>query len=144
MSEPNVSSPARLIDHVAVVTADADRTAAWYQRTLGLRVVRDEFVVAADIRLVWLYPDGIVARGVAAAVQVVEPGESGAARTFLEQHGEGLHHICFAVDDIEAALRDVGQSAKNVFVGGYGLPCAFLTDAPGRTVIEFVQRPTIV
>ncbi|MEW2571855.1 VOC family protein [Streptomyces sp. NPDC047070] len=132
--------PARLIDHVALVTGDADRVAAWYRQQLGLYVAHDEFVEAAGVRLVWLYPDGVTQSGSAAALQVLEPRRPGTAMTFLTERGEGLHHVCFAVDDVAASLAAAGQPPSDAFTGGYGLPCAFLNDHSTGTVVELVQR----
>ncbi|MEK8173770.1 hypothetical protein NKH77_47070 [Streptomyces sp. M19] len=45
------------------------------------------------------------------------------------------------MDDIASSLAGAGQSADDVFVGGYELPCAFLTENCGTTLVELVQRP---
>ncbi|MFS8201686.1 VOC family protein [Streptomyces sp. CWNU-52B] len=141
MSESAAAPHARLIDHVAVITHDADRTVAWYAQHLGLIPTHDEYVEAAGVRLAWLYPTAVEAGGEAAALQILQPLRPGPAMTHLQQRGEGLHHICFAVEDLEKSLLAAGQSPDDAFVGGYGLPCAFLEPGPGSTVIELVQRP---
>ena len=41
-----------------------------------------------------------------AFLQLVEPLDPASAlATWLDEHGEGLHHICFGVDDVPAAAR---------------------------------------
>ena len=40
-------------------------------------------------------------------MHLLEPqSEDSAIGKFLARRGEGLHHICFEVDDIEARMRD--------------------------------------
>ncbi|MCA1184888.1 MULTISPECIES: VOC family protein [unclassified Saccharopolyspora] len=139
MAEPLVS--AGPIDHVALITGDADRTARWYAEHLGLHVVRDEFVDAVGVRLVWLYPRGCSPGGTAAGLQLLEPHRPGPPLTHLRERGEGLHHFCFAVDDLDAVLRSAGQPPEDAFTGGFGLPCAFLAESAGGELVELVQRP---
>ncbi|MEO3750979.1 VOC family protein [Streptomyces sp. B6B3] len=144
---PDVAEPraggtvASLLDHVAVASRDADRTASWFERTLGLRRAREEVVEDAGVRLVWLYPAGRNAGGPAAATQIVQPLREGPVARHLDEHGEGLHHVCFAVPDLARSLDDLAESADQVFTGGYGYPCAFLRRQPPGCAIELVERP---
>ena len=40
-------------------------------------------------------------------LELLEPlGDASTVGKFIEKRGEGVHHICFEVDDIEASLRD--------------------------------------
>ena len=67
-------------------------------------------------------------------------------KEFLDDKGEGLHHILFRVRDIDATLKkftdqgiDVLQQDK--FVGGGGL--AYMgTDRIGGIIIEVIQFPS--
>jgi LAO/AO transport system kinase len=47
-------------------------------------------------------------------LELLEPlGASSTVASFLEKRGEGMHHVCFEVDDIEKALADfAAQGAK--------------------------------
>jgi methylmalonyl-CoA/ethylmalonyl-CoA epimerase len=53
--------------------------------------------------------DGARIRGFAAGdslVELLEPREPGSPISkFLEKRGPGIHHVCFAVDDLDAALE---------------------------------------
>lgn len=132
-------TPARRIDHVAVATRDAGSAADWYVQHLGLRRVHDERVEEAGTRLVWLEPDGESLPGTA-RFQIVEPLRPGPVATYIEEHGEGLHHVCFVVDEAGAFLEQRGEEAQQVFRGGFGLPCAFLKRTPPGVNIEIVQK----
>jgi methylmalonyl-CoA/ethylmalonyl-CoA epimerase len=66
-------------------------------------------------------------------------------KEFLDQRGEGIHHILFNVRNLDKALEISQQKGIEVlqqdrFVGGGGL--AYLgTDQPGGIIFEVVQRP---
>lgn len=64
---------------------------------------------------------------------------------FLETHGEGLHHIAYAVVDIEAALAHLAEQGARLIdeeprIGGRGARIAFVhpRDLAG-TLIELVE-----
>ncbi|MGA9534016.1 MAG: methylmalonyl-CoA epimerase [Anaerolineales bacterium] len=91
------------IDHVAIVVDDIDDALDFWQKGLGLRISHVEDVPDQDSAVAFL-PTGD------SEVELVRPtsGESGIAR-YLQKYGPGMHHICFEVDDIEAALAQLRQ-----------------------------------
>ena len=61
--------------------------------------------------------------------ELMEPtGETGVIADFLAKRGEGLHHVAFAVDDINDMMRTLGK--KNV---------QFVADAPMRLNMDAVD-----
>ena len=127
----------RKIDHIAIVAHDADASSQWFQETLGLQRVHDEVVQDVGARLLWLAPDNAAAGET--RFQIVQPLDSEAIADYLAQKGEGLHHVCFAVDNAEEFLASRGQTG-GIFTGGYGLPCAFLKATPKGIAVEIVQQ----
>lgn len=99
--------PALRLHHVGLAVRDADRAAALWDELLGLgeagRYRVDEFGVLA----VFLAPEGeAAAADPGGLVELVQPtGDRGAVARFLERRGPGLHHVCFEVADLAAALR---------------------------------------
>jgi len=96
---------AQSIDHIAVVVRDLDKALSFYRDALGLDVVERHEVPEEQVEMASLSLGNV-------SIELVQPlgTESGVAR-FLEKRGEGLHHICLMVGDIEAAmgqLRDAG------------------------------------
>jgi methylmalonyl-CoA/ethylmalonyl-CoA epimerase len=48
-------------------------------------------------------------------LELLEPhGEDSAVGKFLARRGEGLHHVCFEVDDIEASLREFARQGARL------------------------------
>jgi methylmalonyl-CoA/ethylmalonyl-CoA epimerase len=113
----------RRIDHVAVLVRDTDQALSFYHDRLGLRLASTEEVAEPHVRLTYLDAGN-------AYLQLVEPLDPGSAlaRT-LEENGEGLHHICFGVDDVgdaTAQLSDDG-AGSSLIGSGRGRPSAFIS-----------------
>jgi len=89
------------VDHIGIVVRSIEEALKVYRYALGLPLARVQEVPEQAVKIAFLpVGDG--------EIELVEPttADSGVAR-FLEKRGEGLHHICFEVEDIEAALRDL-------------------------------------
>jgi len=86
------------MSHIGVVVQDIRQALEAYEGALGLppREIRE--VPDQKVQVAFL-PVG------ESNIELVQPlaDDTGIAR-FLEKHGEGIHHICLEVDDIDAAL----------------------------------------
>src|ERR1700693_5963015 len=81
---------------VAVVSIDGPRP---FYRAMGREESRREEVPAQKVVTAFL-PAG------ESRIELLEPtSEDSPVARFLKKRGPGIHHICFAVHDIEAALR---------------------------------------
>jgi methylmalonyl-CoA/ethylmalonyl-CoA epimerase len=89
------------IDHIAIVVEDIDAALSFWRDTLGLELDHVEDVPEQKSIVAFLPTSG-------SEVELVEPTseDSGVAR-YLQKRGPGIHHICFEVDDIEAALAQM-------------------------------------
>ena len=91
------------IHHVAIVVRSIEASLPRYRDLFGLEPEVAPIVFAAQrVRLCFL-PTGPEP---AARIELVEPidDESGVAR-FLAARGEGVHHLCFATDDLPRELE---------------------------------------
>jgi len=126
------------VDHVALVVRDVEAALAHFTGALGLTVLRDEVTTASGgARLVFLDAGNV-------ALQLVSPtGPDGPMAAHLAAHGDGLHHVCLAVDDIDAALAALAPGADVVVaVGGRGRRTAFLPGRPGGLITELAEVPS--
>jgi len=89
---------AKGLDHVAIVVRDLEAAIRLYRDTLGLELTHVEEVKEQQVRT------AIFGHGMG-RVELICPTttDSGVAR-YLEKRGEGLHHICLEVEDLDAAL----------------------------------------
>lgn len=84
------------IAHIGIAVPDADAAAAFYRDVLGAAARGPEHVDGARI----LHLDFGTSE-----VELLEPTdpESPVAR-FLAKRGPGIHHVCYRVPDLDAAL----------------------------------------
>lgn len=94
----------RKIHHVGIVVEKLTRAYGFYRDTLGLPLLREVEIKDQGVRAALLG-----ARE--SEIELIEPLQagSGVAR-FLEKHGEGLHHLCFETEDVDASLRRLKAS----------------------------------
>ncbi|HEY4393488.1 MAG TPA: VOC family protein [Polyangia bacterium] len=118
------------IDHVAIAVADRDASAASLGALFGLRAGPREHVAAQATDVAFLYTDG----GDEAALELCAPRGNAALERFLAQRGPGLHHVCFAVEDLPAALAELKAAGVRLIdetprPGARGHQVAFLHPA---------------
>jgi len=91
------------IHHVGVVVQSADEALKFYRDALGLTVTADRVIEDQGVRGVLLQIGG-------SEIELLEPtrNDTGVAR-FLQTRGEGMHHICFESDDVDAELEGARQ-----------------------------------
>ena len=94
---------AKHLHHTAIAVKDIHETIDHFDRLFGIGAVEvheieDQAVLAA-----------LVTIG-GAKLELIQPTDedSGVAK-FIERRGEGLHHICFEVDDLTSALEKLGK-----------------------------------
>ncbi|HEX6116324.1 MAG TPA: methylmalonyl-CoA epimerase [Solirubrobacterales bacterium] len=92
------------IDHIGVAVEDLDAAIALYEGTLGMPLVHRETVTEQGVEAVLLdVGDG--------HVELLSPlGPETPVGKFLARKGEGLHHVAYAVADIEATLASLEES----------------------------------
>jgi methylmalonyl-CoA epimerase len=128
------------LDHVAIVVADTEHALKFFRDQLGLEVVAvdEPRPPAPAVRLTYLNTGSI-------PIQLVEPlDDSSAVGAWLAEHGEGLHHICFAAHDVDAEIRRLAGDAPYEAGSGLGKLAAFLPGMPRHgTRIEFTATAAL-
>lgn len=112
----------RRLDHVAIAVRDTSAAVASFEAGLGLKVLTSEVIPSPHVRLTYIDCGN-------AMIQLVEPlDEESAIAKFIGEHGEGLHHICFGVEDVAAAAAALSptQTPPESIGSGRGRPSAFL------------------
>jgi methylmalonyl-CoA/ethylmalonyl-CoA epimerase len=95
------------IDHVAIAVADRDATAQSLGALFGLAAGAREQVASQATDVAFLHAAGAPADGDDAALEICAPsvkGGNASLARFLDRRGPGLHHVCFEVEDLPAAL----------------------------------------
>jgi methylmalonyl-CoA/ethylmalonyl-CoA epimerase len=91
----------RRIHHAGIVVERLAEAYRLYRDVLGLPLLREAEVRDQGVRA------ALLAAG-DSEIELVEPirSDTGVGR-FLARRGEGLHHVCFEVADVETALADL-------------------------------------
>ena len=127
--------------HVAVAVRNIDEVEKIYETALGLKVGHREVVEDQGVKTSMLLPE----KG-GAAIELLEPlSDESPISKFLEKRGEGIHHICFIVDDIEAALERLKRQGVRLIdesprPGSYHSRVAFIhPKAANGVLIELAE-----
>jgi methylmalonyl-CoA epimerase len=128
------------VHHVAIVVRDLDQALAFYRDALGLEVADRRQVPEEGVEIAFL-PIG------EGEIELLQPltQEGGVAR-FLEKRGEGLHHICLALDDISAAMGRLEDAGARVLseepqVGADGTRYVFVHPKSAHGVLIELYEP---
>jgi methylmalonyl-CoA/ethylmalonyl-CoA epimerase len=129
------------LDHVAIAVHDLDAAIEGYARKYGVSPLWREVVESQDVEEAMIPVGG-------SFVQLLRPlSPDGPVGRFLAAKGEGLHHVAYAVVDIERALAHLEEEGARLIdreprIGGRGARIAFVHpgDLTG-TLIELVELP---
>ena len=92
------------IDHIGVATDDLDGAVALYEGSLGMPVAHRETVESQGVEAVLLD----IGEG---HVELLSPlGPDTPVGKYLDKRGPGLHHVAYAVADIDKTLGELKQS----------------------------------
>ena len=127
-------------DHVGVVVAHLPEALERWRPVLGEPTSPPEEVPGNDIRVAFLEAGDL-------HVELIEPTSlRSPVSKFLATRGGGLHHIAFAVPDVDAALADVAARGGRLIdhharLGARGRRVGFAHPATfGGVLVEFVEE----
>src|SRR6266498_1625771 len=89
------------IDHLGIAVRSITDSLAFYREALGLELADTETVEDQGVQVA-LLPVG------EARIELLEPcSEETAVGRFIARRGEGLHHICYEVDNLASRLEEL-------------------------------------
>jgi methylmalonyl-CoA/ethylmalonyl-CoA epimerase len=90
------------IDHIGIAVNNLEERLALWETLLGAKAEKIEELPERGVKLGHLkFPDS-------PTVELVSPlNEQAAVAKFLAERGEGIHHICFNVENIESAFEEL-------------------------------------
>ena len=133
---------ARHIHHVCIAVRDIEATLESYTALFDLeeteiQEIEDQRVKAALVKIG------------GSELEFIEPTDpDGGIARFIEKRGEGMHHICFEVDDLQKTLdglaaRDVRLIDRTPRKGLAGMIAFLHPRATGGTLIELVDKDSV-
>ena len=88
------------VHHVGIAVKNLEESMELFERVLGLKPAAIEDAPCQKVN------EAVYKVGEGMEIDLMEPtGPDSAVAKFLEKRGEGLHHIAFEVDDVDAELK---------------------------------------
>jgi methylmalonyl-CoA/ethylmalonyl-CoA epimerase len=126
------------LDHIGIAVRSLDERVGLYQ-ALGLDVAGGEEVASQKVRVAFLPLEG-------ARIELLEAtSPESPIASFIAKRGEGLHHLCFEVADIVAAMATLRTRGFSLVtdepqLGAHGsLVCFVHPKSAGGVLIELSQ-----
>lgn len=130
------------IEHIGIAVKNIEQALQYYESVLGLTCYRIEEVPDQKVRTAFLMAGQT-------KIELLEStAPDGPVARFIEQKGEGMHHIAFAVNGIEGALSKAAEKGIRLVdasprLGAEGLRIAFLHPKSTFGVLtEFCEHPS--
>jgi len=113
------------IEHIGIAVKSLDESIRFYEEVLGLQCYNIEEVKDQKVRTAFFQVGDT-------KIELLEStDEDGPIGKFIEKKGEGIHHIAYAVENIEEKLKTAGEKGIRLIdeqprKGAEGLDIAFL------------------
>ena len=128
------------VDHIGIAVSNLQEALKVYTEILGLELSGVEVVEEQKVKVAFL-PIGDT------EIELLESTQpDGPIAKFIEKKGEGIQHIAFRVEDINAALEDMRQKGVRLIdekprYGAGGAQIAFLhPKSTNGVLVELCER----
>jgi methylmalonyl-CoA/ethylmalonyl-CoA epimerase len=130
------------VDHIAIIVRNIEQALVFYRDILGIMPGEIKEVPSEQVRIAFLPlggPNG-------SEIELIEPTSADSSLSkFLEKRGEGLHHICMEVDDIDTALVEMQEKGTPVLdkqprIAAEGRAIFIHPKAANGVLLELVER----
>lgn len=129
------------IAHLGIAVKDLEAAKSFYEDVLGLACSGEEVVPSQKVKTAFI-PAGDV------NIELLESTDpDGPIAKAIEKRGEGVHHVAYEVDDIEAALADMKAKGVRLIdeeprAGAHGARIAFIhPKASLGVLVELCEYP---
>ena len=128
------------IEHIGIAVKNLEEAIAYYEKVLGLKCYAIEEIKDQKVKTAFFK----VGQTKIELLESTDP--AGPIGKFIEKRGEGIHHIAFAVSNIQEALNQVESKGISLVdygprKGAEGLNIAFLHPKSTHGVlIEFCSE----
>lgn len=131
----------RRVEHIAVAVSDLESTIRHYRDVWGVEVSHRERIGEQGVE------EAMIPIGESNLQLLGATGPESTVAKFLERAGEGLHHIAYEVDDLEASLAELKAKGVRLIdeeprLGGRGHLVAFVHPKTNHgLLVELIQAP---
>lgn len=96
------------IDHVAIAVENLDDALSIFENVLGLRVTHRETIEEYDVEVATIEVGDMSLE----LVQGTAPDSP--ITSFIKKRGPGIHHVALEVENIEEAMKTIGEHADMI------------------------------
>ena len=128
------------VEHIGIAVRDIEMTKKIFEDAFGLSLTYEETFEVHSLKMA-MYPVGETQLEFLQGMAGTDPTSE-----WVEEHGEGLWHVCFEVEDIRAALAELrGKGIDLVHEepveGHEGNLVAFISpSSTSNIVVELVEK----
>lgn len=122
----------KIIDHIGVAVKDLRETIRFFEEVLSLKPAKE--VEKQKMRFAFIpVGDG--------EIELIEPTDPGHSITkFIEERGEGVHHIALQVEGIEQVLGKLREKGIKLIdekprIGAHGVKIAFIDPRSAKGIL---------
>lgn len=130
------------IEHIGIAVKSIEEQLPYYEDVLGLKCYNIETVEDQKVKTAFFKVGQT-------KIELLEPtDEESTVAKFIEKRGEGIHHIAYATNNVNEALKEVEAKGvrlidKEARPGAEGLQIAFLhPKSTGSVLTELCEHPT--
>ena len=126
------------IAHLGIVVKDLDAALNLFTGALPLDLVHTEDYQGMKI--------GFIPVGDSSIELLQDVSGSSSIKKFLDNNGEGIHHIAFEVDDIEQAVAELKEKGIRLIdekprAGAHGMSVAFMHPKATHSILMELVQP---
>ena len=128
------------IDHIGIAVTSIDERKQFYEKILNIKIEHTETVATEKVKTAFLNIGGT-------HVELLETTDpEGPIGKYIEKRGEGIHHICYQVKDIQSALDECKNLGLKLIddkpkQGAKGKLVAFIhPKSAGGVLVELCQE----
>jgi methylmalonyl-CoA/ethylmalonyl-CoA epimerase len=122
------------VDHIGIVVRDCDKVIESWSELFGLGTWNFREMGGGGVKL-------RVAFGYLGTIRIdlIQPVEGKVLHSdFLEEHGEGLHHLGFYVDDVDKEAAKLVEKGAKILINNPGNYIYLDTGGPGGVIFELM------
>ncbi|NIR51960.1 methylmalonyl-CoA epimerase [candidate division KSB1 bacterium] len=129
------------VDHIGIAVSDLEDSTRRYEKITGKESAQEEVVEEQKVETTF-FPVGEVRLELLQGTSPDSP-----ISKFIEKRGEGIHHICFEVEDLEEAKESLSRQGLQFIeqasgTGAGGSKVAFIhPKSTGGILMELVEYP---
>ena len=129
------------IEHLGIAVDSIDKAAPFWKHILKISHRSTEDVIDQGV-VTDIYDTG------QGKVELLEAmGDNSPIAKFLDKRGPGIHHVCFEVEDINSAIKELKENNINVLsdgptIGAEGYKVVFIhPKSTGGVLVELAEKP---